>query len=152
MRVFLPFFWGRNPSKQKRSFGKADVTTAGTNAVGPGRVTTSIPCLAHSLTSINPGSLIAGVPASEISAKLAPFLIFSTTLRVVWCSLNLWCDIISLWMSKCFKSTLEVRVSSARIRSTCCKVFKALKVISSRLPTGVGTTNNFPGMTSIKQI
>ena len=42
-RVCLPFFCGRKPSKQNLSHGNPLLTSAGTNAVAPGSVCTSIP-------------------------------------------------------------------------------------------------------------
>ena len=49
---------GRNPSKQNLSQGYPELTSAGTNAVAPGRVCTSIPSFTHVLTRRNPGSEI----------------------------------------------------------------------------------------------
>ena len=71
-RVARPFFWGRNPSKQNFSFGNPDATNAGTKAVAPGRHSTVTPLRRHSLTKRNPGSEMAGVPASEIRAMFSP--------------------------------------------------------------------------------
>ena len=55
-----PFFCGKNPSKQKRSLGKPELTNAGTNAVAPGKHSTSTPCCVAKRTSKNPGSDIDG--------------------------------------------------------------------------------------------
>ena len=72
MRLDLPFFGGRNPSNTKRSQGSPELTNAGTNAVAPGRVITLIPRRRHSRDSMNPGSEIPGVPASETNAMSCP--------------------------------------------------------------------------------
>ena len=45
------------------------LTNAGTNAVAPGRHSTFIPTLIHSLTNKKAGSEIPGVPASVITAN-----------------------------------------------------------------------------------
>ena len=71
-RVARPFFWGRNPSKQNFSFGNPDATNAGTKAVAPGRHSTVTSLRRHSLTKRNPGSEMAGVPASAIRAMFYP--------------------------------------------------------------------------------
>ena len=142
-RVCRPFFWGRKPSKQNFSLGSPELTRAGTNAVAPGRHSTSTPCRTHSLTSIKPGSEMAGVPASETSAMFSPPLMREAICSTVLCSLNLWCDCILFCISKCFSRIPVVRVSSARIRSASFNTRIARKVISSRFPTGVGTTVNF---------
>ena len=39
--LFRPFFCGKNPSKQNLSDGSPDAASAGTNAVAPGRHSTS---------------------------------------------------------------------------------------------------------------
>ena len=57
-----------NPSKINRSDGNPEFTSAGTNAVGPGRDSTSILFSMQALTIRNPGSEIPGVPASVINA------------------------------------------------------------------------------------
>jgi len=48
--VFLPFFTGRKPSKQKRSLGNPLTTNAGINAVGPGKHSISIPASMQAFT------------------------------------------------------------------------------------------------------
>lgn len=45
---------------------------------------------------------------------------------------------------KVFQHIPEVRVSSARIKSASFRTLIALNVISSKFPTGVGTTYSFP--------
>ena len=70
--VCLPFLGGKKPSKTKLSQGNPDFTMAGTKAVGPGRHSIFISLRMHSRTSKNPGSEMAGVPASDTSAKIAP--------------------------------------------------------------------------------
>ena len=52
----------------KASEGNPDALIAAVKAEAPGIGTTSIPSLIHSLIKLYPGSLIVGVPASEISA------------------------------------------------------------------------------------
>jgi hypothetical protein len=46
-----------------------------------------------------------------------------------------------MWVeiSKCFNNFPDVRVSSARIKSTSFKTSTALKVMSFKFPMGVGT-------------
>ena len=83
----LPFLSGKNPSKTNFSFGKPELTSAGTNAVAPGKQSTSISFLTYSLTNKNPGSEIAGVPASEISANFSPDFILSIYFANTKCSL-----------------------------------------------------------------
>ena len=88
-RVALPFFCGKKPSKQNLSHGNPELTNAGTNAVAPGKVSTSILRRRHSLTIRNPGSEMAGVPASLTSEMVYP----PSNLRMIRsnesCSLNL---------------------------------------------------------------
>ena len=142
-RVCLPFFWGRKPSKQNFSLGNPEATNAGTKAVAPGRHSTSTPWRTHSRTNMNPGSDIAGVPASDTNAMFSPALIRAATCSTVLCSLNLWCDCILFCISKCLSRIPVVRVSSARMRSASFSTRIARNVMSSRFPTGVGTTVNF---------
>ena len=78
-----PFFCGRKPSKQNLSQGSPLLTRAGTKAVAPGRVYTSMPALMASRTTRNPGSLIPGVPASDTTATVSPASSRSTTLLTV---------------------------------------------------------------------
>ena len=85
--VCLPFFTGKNPSKQNRSHGKPEFTKAGTKAVAPGNVSTFKFSFMHSRTNKNPGSEMAGVPASLTNAICLPSfknLIISAN---AWCSL-----------------------------------------------------------------
>ena len=60
MRVTRPFLWGKNPSKQNLSQGNPELINAGTNAVGPGNVSTSIFAAIQARTNKKPGSDIAG--------------------------------------------------------------------------------------------
>ena len=64
MRLWRPFFWGRKPSNTNLSQGRPLLTKAGTKAVAPGSVCTSMPALTASRTRKKPGSLMPGVPAS----------------------------------------------------------------------------------------
>ena len=75
-----------------------------------------------------------------IRATSSPARIRSRIIDEVLCSLNLWCDCMAFFISKCFSKMPEVRVSSAKIKSASFRMRMALKVISSRFPTGVGTT------------
>ena len=134
-----PFFWGRKPSKQKRSHGNPLCTSAGISAVAPGSVSTSIPASTHVRTNRNPGSEMPGVPASDTRAALRPAAIAPATISTVACSLNLWCERSFCSMPRCFSRNDVVRVSSARMKSTSRRTFTARSVMSSRFPIGVGT-------------
>ena len=75
----LPFFVGKNPINVKASDGNPDALTAVVKADAPGIGTISIPSLIHFLIKLYPGSLIVGVPASEINAtSLLSFKISKT--------------------------------------------------------------------------
>ena len=63
---------GRKPSKQNRLVGSPDSVSAVMQAQHPGRDVTGTPAFWHSATSTSPGSEIAGVPASVISAIFLP--------------------------------------------------------------------------------
>ena len=63
---------GIKPSNVKRLVVNPLFTNAGTKAVAPGKHSTLIFCLIHSLTNKKAGSLIAGVPASVMSANVLP--------------------------------------------------------------------------------
>jgi len=89
-RVWRPFFTGKNPSNTNLSLGNPLFTNAGTNAVAPGKHSTSILFSTHALTSKNPGSEMAGVPASLITAMDIPDFNFSTKPFTVLCSLCMW--------------------------------------------------------------
>ncbi len=71
-RFCRPFLGGRNPSKINRSDGNPEFTSAGINAVAPGRDSTSIWDSIQALTNRKPGSEIPGVPASVINAMDIP--------------------------------------------------------------------------------
>ena len=73
-----------------------ELTKAGTNAVAPGKQSTSMSFLIHSLTKRKPGSEIAGVPASEINAIDSPPKIFSIHFCKERCSLCIWLDAIGV--------------------------------------------------------
>ena len=89
----------KKPSKAKRSQGRPDDTRAGMHAVGPGRVSTTIPSSAQARASRKPGSEMPGVPASETSATLSPPRMRSLTASTVWCSFHLWWLWQGTWMS-----------------------------------------------------
>ena len=86
-RVCLPFLTGKKPSKINLSFGKPELTKAGTKAVAPGKQSTSILFSTQALVSKKPGSDIAGVPASEIKAQVSPFFILFKIPVIDLCSL-----------------------------------------------------------------
>ena len=138
-RVARPFFCGKKPSNVNRSQGNPEATNAGTKAVAPGRHCTVTPRATQALTNINPGSEMPGVPASDMSAITSPAAIRAAKASAVWCSLNLWCDTNWFLISKCLSNMPEVRVSSAKITSASFSMRRARSVMSSRLPTGVGT-------------
>ena len=69
---FLPFFCGRNPKKKNESEGNPETLRAVVTAEAPGIGTISIFSSIHALINLYPGSLIVGVPASEINAILLP--------------------------------------------------------------------------------
>ena len=57
--------YAKNPSKTKRSVANPLATSAGINAVAPGKTSRGISFRMHSLTIKKPGSEMPGVPASE---------------------------------------------------------------------------------------
>ena len=63
---------GRNPRKRKRSPGSPAAESAVATAEGPGTGTTGIRRRGPAATSAAPGSLTAGVPASETRAMSRP--------------------------------------------------------------------------------
>ena len=89
-RVCLPFFSGKKPSKTNRSLGKPLLTNAGTKAVAPGKHSTYILFSTQARVNKNPGSEIAGVPASEIKAIFSPAFNREITFSMVLCSLCMW--------------------------------------------------------------
>ena len=89
-RVCLPFFSGKNPSNTKRSLGNPLLTKAGTKAVAPGKHSTSILFSTQARVSKNPGSEMAGVPASEIKAIVSPAFNREIKFSIVLCSLCMW--------------------------------------------------------------
>ena len=77
--VFLPFLCGKNPKKENSSVGKPDCIKAGMIEVAPGKQNILILFSFALLTNKYPGSLIPGVPASEIRAILLFFSFISLT-------------------------------------------------------------------------
>jgi hypothetical protein len=67
--------------------GKPELTKAGTNAVGPGNVSITIPALIHSRTNKKPGSEIAGVPASLTKIVVVFWLMVEIKSSTTLCSL-----------------------------------------------------------------
>jgi hypothetical protein len=127
---------GRNPSKTNLSLGKPLLTKAGTNAVAPGK-------------HFNPFSTQARVNKTRIwyrwcsrirNQSYFPALISKWDSRQ-FCVVHVMAVHVCQFL-KCFNSFPLVRVSSARIKSTF-KNWMARKVMSSRLPMGVGTIYNF---------
>lgn len=59
-------------------------------AEGPGMGTTGMVDFLQRRTRRKPGSLIAGVPASDMRAMLVPFLSFWTSSSAIWVSLRSW--------------------------------------------------------------
>ena len=143
-RVCFPFLSGKKPSKTNLSLGNPLFTSAGTNAVAPGKHSTSILFSTQARVNKKPGSEMAGVPASEISAIVSPAFNREIIFSMVLCSLCMWWLCMCVPISKCLSNFPLVRVSSARIKSASLSTRIARKVMSSRLPIGVGTINNFP--------
>ena len=142
-RVCFPFLSGKNPSKTNLSLGNPLLTNAGTNAVAPGKHSTAIPFSTQARVNKNPGSEIAGVPASEINAIVSPAFNLEIKFSIVLCSLCIWWLCMWVPISKCFNNFPLVRVSSAKIKSTSFSTRMARKVMSSKFPIGVGTIYNF---------
>ena len=87
INVFLPFFKGIKPSKIKLLVGKPLLTSAGTNAVAPGKLVTGTPAALQARTNKNAGSEIPGVPASVMSAIFFPASNCCTKCSTTLCSL-----------------------------------------------------------------
>lgn len=69
---FSFLFTGRNPIKENSHVSNPELVRAEINAQAPGIATTSILFFIACLTISNPGSEIAGVPASETRAMFSP--------------------------------------------------------------------------------
>ena len=108
-------------------------------ADAPGNGVILIFSLTHSFTNIAPGSEIPGVPASEMSEMIWPFLRLFMILGKFFFSLNLWFDNNLDLISNFLNNLAETRVSSQRIKSDFFRISISLKVISPKLPMGVGT-------------
>ena len=65
-------FFDKYPSKINQSETIPLAETATVTAEGPGTLSTQIPSSTHLLTSLYPGSLIRGVPASDTKATENP--------------------------------------------------------------------------------
>ena len=63
---------GAKPSKQNRSTGSPDSTSAVVTADGPGRQVTGSPSATAAATSRYPGSETAGMPASVTTSTVRP--------------------------------------------------------------------------------
>ncbi len=66
---------GKKPSKQNRLVERPDNVKAVMHAAAPGSEVTTMPASWHIRTSTSPGSEMAGVPASVISATFFPWFI-----------------------------------------------------------------------------
>ena len=86
-----------------------------------------------------PGSEIKGVPASEISDIILPSFKSLMMPWVFFLSLNLWNETSWVLILKWFKSLIETRVSSQRIKSEFLRISNALIVKSPKFPIGVET-------------
>merc|ERR1711991_241253 len=73
------FLSGKNPQNKNLS-EKPLIETAAATADGPGMGNILIPFLMHSLTKIEPGSEILGVPASDIKEIIFPDFRYSIIL------------------------------------------------------------------------
>ena len=67
-----PSLRGRNPSKQNLSVGSPETASAVRTADGPGIAVTLSPRSMQAVTTLNPGSLTDGMPASVTSATVMP--------------------------------------------------------------------------------
>ena len=117
---------------------------AATTALTPGIGTTFMPASRTIFTTIAPGSLTAGVPASVTSAILSPYLSCANSLSPDCCSLCSCTAINFLLMPKCDNKPEVCRVSSAAMASTNFSVSIARNVMSPKLPIGVAITYNVP--------
>ena len=121
---------------------------AHTTALAPGTGTTRTPAACAAATNNVPGSLIAGVPASVISATRLPASMSSIKRGVACCSLCS-CSATNLAeMPSRANNCPLCRVSSAATKSTDFNTAKARNVISPKLPIGVATTYNPGGVSS----
>ena len=85
---------------------------AAATAEGPGMGMTLISLLMHSLTNIEPGSEMLGVPASDIKEIIFPDLRYSIIFITFYFSLNLWFEINFDLISYLFNNLFDIRVSS----------------------------------------
>lgn len=138
----LLFLCGKNPRNVNSFIEKPEFINAGIKAVAPGRQETFILFFMQCLTNKKPGSDIIGVPASVIKAILLHFFKKSIMLNIIFCSLYILYDNILFFILKKFNNFLEFKIFSAKIKSTSFRIRIALKVISSKLPIGVGTIYN----------
>ena len=130
---------GRKPRNRKESAGRPETASAVVTAEGPGTDSTLMPFDAQAATSSLPGSLMAGIPASDTRATSPSCSACSTgpsRSRQLW-SLKL----ISLGCaSRCASKRRVTRVSSAATSDTDRSTRAARADRSSRFPMGVPTT------------
>ena len=77
---------GKKPSNAMRAVGKPLIAAAMTNATGPGVECTVCPAAIAACTSLSPGSLMAGVPASVMTDTVAPEANAVSTVSMASCS------------------------------------------------------------------
>ena len=75
------FFRGKKPRNKKRLNGHPVIDSAVVNAEAPGKGTTLCPAASAAFTSIAPGSLMPGVPAS-VTKPISP----ASSLETTFCS------------------------------------------------------------------
>ena len=108
------FLSGKKPQNKNLSENPL-IEIAAATADGPGIGKISIPLSIHSLTNIEPGSEILGVPASDIKEIIFPDLRYSIILIRFFFSLNLWLEINFDFIWYLSKRFFETRVSSHKI-------------------------------------
>ena len=73
-KIFFLFVndFGRKPRNTNLSVGRPLIDRADINVLGPGILCIGYPNSLNCLTNLKPGSLISGVPLSDMSAKSKP--------------------------------------------------------------------------------
>lgn len=144
MRAAL--FGARNPTNKNPSLGRPETESAVAAAVGPGILVTGRSRRRHSRTSRNPGSLIAGVPASLTSIRFCPPAIRSASSPAVRASFSSLKEIrpASVSMLSLASNLPVTRVSSQAIHVAVASSSRALAEISPRFPIGTETSVRLP--------
>ncbi len=137
---------GRKPSNDQRGPVTPAATTAARSADAPGIGITRIPAVTAAATSVPPGSLISGVPASLISATAVPDCSRAMIGATRSASSKPGRAVTSVCTPMLARSGRETRVSSATISPTSRSTAAARGVRSARLPIGVETICNAPGV------